>query len=415
MFKQLRNKFLLLNIMIITILQIAAFSGIYIFTCNRINHNLDNRLSRALEDFIRRDSENTYKNPPVIPESGFVPEPVKQVNWIISLRTASNGDVIEKNTAFDIEESVFEKIALAAKKSKDDKGEVKTVDGVWAFKFKSGEDGELNICAVEISREKSMLSNLIITFIYVGVLALFIIFLISLYFANRAIKPVSEAWEKQNRFIADASHELKTPLTVINTNADVLLSHSDSTIGEEKKWIYYIKDEAQRMTRLTNDLLLLARLDNGNNEMQKTEFSLSETVETVILTMEAVLYENNLKFTSDIAGGIKICGNPDSIKQLVMILMDNAVKYTPKGGTIGIVLKKKEGKSVLTVSNTGQPLPHEERKRIFDRFYRADESRTRSSGGYGLGLAIAYSICRSHGGHISAESADGKNIFTVVL
>ena len=100
MFKQLRNKFLLLNIMIITILQIAAFSGIYIFTCNRINHNLDNRLSRALEDFIRRDSENTYKNPPVIPESGFVPEPVKQVNWIISLRTASNGDVIEKNTAF---------------------------------------------------------------------------------------------------------------------------------------------------------------------------------------------------------------------------------------------------------------------------------------------------------------------------
>lgn len=415
MLKQLRNKFLLLNIMIITILQIAAFSGIYIFTCNRINHNLDNRLSRALEDFIRRDSENTYKNPPVIPESGFVPEPVKQVNWIISLRTASNGDVIEKNTAFDIEESVFEKIALAAKKSKDDKGEVKTVDGVWAFKFKSGEDGELNICAVEISREKSMLSNLIITFIYVGVLALFIIFLISLYFANRAIKPVSEAWEKQNRFIADASHELKTPLTVINTNADVLLSHSDSTIGEEKKWIYYIKDEAQRMTRMTNDLLLLARLDNGNNEMQKTEFSLSETVETVILTMEAVLYENNLKFTSDIAEGIKICGNPDSIKQLVMILMDNAVKYTPKGGTIGIVLKKKEGKSVLTVSNTGQPLPHEERKRIFDRFYRADESRTRSSGGYGLGLAIAYSICRSHGGHISAESADGKNIFTVVL
>lgn len=415
MFKQLRNKFLLLNIMIITILQIAAFSGIYIFTCNRINHNLDNRLSRALEDFIRSDSEDTYKNPPVIPESDFVPKPVKQVNWIISLRTASNGDVIEKNTAFDIEESVFEKIALAAKKSKDDKGEVKTVDGVWAFKSKSGEDGELNICAVEISREKSMLSNLIITFIYVGVLALFIIFLISLYFANRAIKPVSEAWEKQNRFIADASHELKTPLTVINTNADVLLSRFDSTIGEEKKWIYYIKDEAQRMTRLTNDLLLLARLDNGNNEMQKTEFSLSETVETVILTMEAVLYENNLKFTSDIAEGIKICGNPDSIKQLVMILMDNAVKYTPKGGTIGIVLKKKEGKSVLTVSNTGQPLPHEERKRIFDRFYRADESRTRSSGGYGLGLAIAYSICRSHGGHISAESADGKNIFTVVL
>ena len=322
MFKQLRNKFLLLNIMIITILQIAAFSGIYIFTCNRINHNLDNRLSRALEDFIRSDSEDTYKNPPVIPESDFVPEPVKQVNWIISLRTASNGDVIEKNTAFDIEESVFEKIALAAKKSKDDKGEVKTVDGVWAFKSKSGEDGELNICAVEISREKSMLSNLIITFIYVGVLALFIIFLISLYFANRAIKPVSEAWEKQNRFIADASHELKTPLTVINTNADVLLSHFDSTIGEEKKWIYYIKDEAQRMTRLTNDLLLLARLDNGNNEMQKTEFSLSETVETVILTMEAVLYENNLKFTSDIAEGIKICGNPDSIKPVSYTHLD---------------------------------------------------------------------------------------------
>ena len=414
MFKQLRNKFLILNIMIITILQVAAFSGIYMFTSNRMKHSLDNRLSHELYDFVRSNLDDDFKSPPAVPESDFIPEPLKQM-WIVSFKTDSNGDVIKKKSAFDVENGVFERITLAAERSDTDSGVVKADNGIWAYKFETVSGGGLAVCAAEISREKGMLNNLIVTFIYIGAIALLIIFFISLYFANRAIKPISEAWEKQNRFIADASHELKTPLTVINTNADVLLSHSDSTIGEEKKWIYYIKDETQRMTRLTNDLLLLARLDNDKTDMQNVEFSLSETVETVLLTMEAVLYENNLKFTCDIADGIKIYGNPDSIKQLVMILMDNAVKYTPDGGSIEVCLKKQDEKAVLSVSNTGEPLPQEERKRIFDRFYRADKSRTRSSGGYGLGLAIAYSICRSHGGSISVKSSDGKNTFTVIL
>lgn len=420
MFKKLRNKFLVLNVAIITVLQLAAFIGIYIFTFSKTEHSISNRLNRAMagdESIKARESLDNSENKRDDPNLKIVfpPDRPEHMSLIFVIKTDGEGNVIEIKSPFDIGADICTRLAQDAIKSDGETMTFKASDSVWAYKTKINDIGGYNIYVTDISREKNMLANLVITFIYVGALALFIIFLISLFFANRAIKPISEVWEKQKRFIEDASHELKTPLTIINTNADVLLAHPNSTINEEKKWIYYIKDETQRMTGLTNNLLFLARMDNGNDYIKKQNFSLSETVETALLTMEAVFYEKNLRLESDIAKNITVFGDCDSIKQLVMILMDNASKYTENGGLVSVTLSKKDERAVLSVSNTGAPLPQTEWKHIFDRFYRADKSRTRSSGGYGLGLAIARSICRNHGGQISGESKDGKNIFTVVL
>lgn len=415
MFKRLRNKFLILNITIITILQLAAFSGIYIFTHKNIYRGVESRLSHALDALLHDEYNAEAEKSHMHDDTELAPNYARQLSWIFSIKTDADGVMVSKSSSIELEDEVYKKIVHSALNTPAEYGTVKTNNGIWMYKACRLQNGETNICATDISKEKNMLGNLIITFAYVGILAIAIIFFISLFFANKTIKPISEAWEKQNRFIEDASHELKTPLTVINTNADVLLSHTDSNISEVKKWIYYIKDEAQRMTRLTNNLLFLAKMDSAHASLEKCMFSLSDTVENVILTMEAVLYENNLKLESAIEPDINYCGNIDGIKQLVMILTDNAVKYTPNGGEIGVELKPEADRIILSVSNTGEPLSKEVRERVFDRFYRADKSRARSSGGYGLGLSIAYSICRSHGAQISAEVSNGRNVFRVKL
>lgn len=241
-----------------------------------------------------------------------------------------------------------------------------------------------------------------------------ITFIISLLSANRSIRPIEEAYNKQKQFVADASHELRTPLASISANTDVLLSRPQSTIKAEEKWLQYIKDETTRMTQLTNDLLYLARSDADEGEKLFSEVSFTDVVEDTVLENEATAFENNVMIDCDADEGITVMASLAGLKQLVLILIDNAVKYTPEGGKISVSLKPKNEKAVLVVSNTGtikaEDLPH-----LFERFYRADKSRARESGGYGLGLAIAKSICTSYGGTITAESENNVTAFTVSL
>ena len=255
-----------------------------------------------------------------------------------------------------------------------------------------------------------MLRNLFLILLLVGVVALTVAFLIRLSSANRSIKPVEESYNKQKQFVADASHELKTPLTTINTNVDVLLSHQENTIGEEKKWLDYIKTETERMAKLTNDLLYLARIDHDDRNVIFSKVSFSEAAESVILLMEAVIFENNVNLTYDITPDLFVNSSTEQLKQLVMILLDNAVKYTPKSGDINITLTHESSDAVLTVRNTGVGISEDAQKQIFERFYREDKSRARESGGYGLGLAIAKAITTACKGSIKVYSK--KNEYT---
>lgn len=275
---------------------------------------------------------------------------------------------------------------------------------------------DTQIAFVDVSRAISAFHRLIVTLLLIGLVALLAFFGISVFLAQITIKPVKEAWDQQRQFVADASHELKTPLTVILANTGILMSHRQDTIEAQVKWVEYIKDEAVRMKKLVEDMLFLAKSDVAKAPSRQTELDLSELVWSCLLPFESVAYEHELTMDNQITPDIIIHADEGQMKQLTAILLDNACKYAEPGGKVTVRLEKKQDKAVLIVNNTGEVIEKEKMTHLFERFYRADESRARTEGGYGLGLSIAKSIAESHHGKITVESdSEHGTTFTVFL
>ena len=243
----------------------------------------------------------------------------------------------------------------------------------------------------------------IIIFIIFEVIA----FLIASVISKWIIKPVENSFNKQKQFIADASHELKTPLSVIMASAEALENDSN------KKWLYNIQNESERMNKLIKDLLDLAKLENENIKRQFEENNLSKIIEMSVLTLESLMYEKDIKLEYNIDENIYLKSNSDEMKQLISILLDNAIKHSDKDGNIIVNLKKAKDDIILEVINKGNPIPSGEEEKIFERFYRVDKSRNRNENRYGLGLAIAKNIVINHNGKINAYSKDGYTTFMV--
>ena len=215
--------------------------------------------------------------------------------------------------------------------------------------------------------------------------------------------------------MADASHELKTPLTVILANTAIVLSHQEKTVAEERKWLDYIQEEALRMKGLVEDLLFLARSEGSRLSAPKP-VALSDLVEGCLLRFEPVAFEQGVELDSQVAPGVTLSGDAASLERLVMILLDNAVKYAGQGGKADLTLGQRGDRAVLVVENTGPPIQAEHLPHLFERFYRADSSRSREQGGYGLGLAIAQAVVRAHRGDISVASDNVHGtVFTVTM
>ncbi len=398
MFKELRNRFLILNLVIISVMMMISFICIYFITYNNVHRDIDRELHK-ISEFNRKEKE-FFNQPP--PNLDNVPPPPKR-SISFSLITDSKGRIITISSIFDMENTFYETVKNTALHKYADKGLFKLDNNYWAFMIQPYFDGH-KIIFLDITSQQGILTNLIYTFIVVASIMLIFIFFISRFFANKSIKPIKEAFDKQKQFIADASHELKTPLAIINTNVDVVLSNDEDCIKNQSKWLYYIKSEAERMTKLTNDLLYLTQMDYSDIEMIYSDFNLSETIESVILTMEAVIFENNILLEYDLESNILTYGNKEQIKQVIIILLDNAIKYTNDKGRISISLKKHHNTIDLSIINTGEGILEENLDKVFDRFYRIDKSRARKEGGYGLGLAIAKTIINQHKGKIWAKS-----------
>lgn len=240
-------------------------------------------------------------------------------------------------------------------------------------------------------------------------------FVVSLFLARRLVRPVEESWARQRQFVADASHELKTPITVLLADTDILLSHPGDTIADQRRWVEHIRDEGTRMKELVGDLLFLARGDAAGLERPQGRADLSQVCEGCVMSFEPVAFEAGLTLDSTIAPGVFITGNEEELRRLCAILLDNACKYGETGGTVTVTLTAAD-RALLTVHNTGEPIPAEVQPRLFERFYRADAARTREQGGYGLGLAIAAAIVERHRGKLTVHSAPGEGTaFTVAL
>lgn len=249
------------------------------------------------------------------------------------------------------------------------------------------------------------------------VLCIFLLFggLILFTFSSRIIsrwltQPIEDMISSEKKFISNASHELKTPLAVIRANTQLL----QKEISADNKHLEYIHQETERMIVLVNKMLTLVRLDTAQNQAQPKRFRVDEALYDIIYPMESVAYKKKIRMTVDIQEEMYIDGIEDQIQNLLSILLNNAISYTPEYGEIVIRAYIQAKKFYLKVSNSGDPIPEEIRDRLFERFFRADEARE-DNGHYGLGLSIASSIAANHGGRIRVDYEDHKNVFSVVL
>lgn len=270
-----------------------------------------------------------------------------------------------------------------------------------------------NTSIVLMIEDENTISHIRTTTIFSGIIL--VIFLIVIYtiakkLSKTIVKPVEETFEKQKQFISDASHELKTPLAVIEANADVL----QDKLGENK-WINYIQNEIESMNKLISELLLLAKIENIDNIKEYTSLNLSKIVEIMLSMFESVAYENEVIIESNIEENIIFNANKEDIEHLVSTLTDNAIKHTKPQNKVVVNLKKEKNEIIFEVKNMGEAIPEEEREKIFERFYRIDKSRNRKEKRYGLGLAIAKSIIEKYNGEIKVDYKNNFTIFKVII
>lgn len=314
-------------------------------------------------------------------------------------------------------DEAVKKAAVQIFNSKKDRGKISIDKNKYRYLLKyNPPKNNYSIVFLDRTLEISTINRLLFIFIIITGIGLIFIFFISILLANWTIKPVVKAWDQQKQFIADASHELKTPLTVISTNTDVILSNSNDTVESQSKWLNYIKNETIRMTKLVNSLLYIAKYDANETKILLKKINLSNIISSICLQYEPLIYENNKKLITNIDNNITIMGDEDKIKQLLNILMDNALKYSLNNGIIKISLKKNKQSNVyITVSNSSETINKEQLNKIFDRFFRIDSSRNRKTGGSGLGLNIAKSIVEIHKGSINVMNKDNITSFIITF
>jgi two-component system sensor histidine kinase CiaH len=268
------------------------------------------------------------------------------------------------------------------------------------------------IAFVDISAEEAAINNLVTAFLQVAFVTLAVLLVLSILLARWATRPVERAWQQQHRFLADASHELKTPLTVILSNAELM--RSVPLDPRLERWTDNIHSEAAQMKTLVEEMLTLARADDMGPAAPFEAVSLSDLATDCALLFEPVAFEAGKTLEDAIAPDITVSGNPNRLKQLISVLLDNAVKYGREGTAIVLSLEKSERSARLQVSNQGEPIPPEQMSRLFERFYRADASRGEKKG-FGLGLSIASAIAQEHKGTLRAESDETSTRFIFTL
>ena len=283
--------------------------------------------------------------------------------------------------------------------------------GKYIYKVRKAPDGASLVTFLENATAISQTRKIFVIAAISAILALIVIYIIAKKLSELLVKPVEETMEKQKQFISDASHELKTPLAVIEANADVL----ENEIGQENKWIKYIQIEIESMNKLINELLLLAKIENVDNLKEYEEFDLSKEAEIIISMFESIAYEKNVKITSKFQENIIMNGIKEDVEHILSTLIDNAIKHSEVEKEVIVEIVKEKNEIVLQVKNMGEPIPENEKNKIFERFYRIDKSRNRTEKRYGLGLSIAKSMVEKYKGEIEVICKEGVTTFKVTL
>lgn len=392
MIKKLKLKFLSVNMIIVTVMLIVIFGLIIFFTASASEKENLQQLRAALS--MPPHSDHAEDAPPSLPYQIFVIRQTPRGQLAVS----GNGD-------YKIAEEIFSTAIASGKR-----------DGVlkeYNLRFcVMNTPVDKSVSFSDLSVEQAMLFRLVRTCIFISLLALGAFFIVSLILARWIVRPMETAWEQQKQFAADASHELKTPLTVIITNAELLRSNK---YGEEKRTRFAesILTMAEQMRGLTESLLELARSD-ARTEISFETIDFSELISDSALPFEPLFFEKGLTLRCEAEKGITVKGSRSQLSRLTDILLDNALKYSYPNTEAVLSLKKRGNTCILSMESRGDTISKADLKNIFRRFYRADKVRGMNKS-YGLGLSIAENIVKEHGGRIYAESEGGVNRFYVKL
>lgn len=417
MFKKLKRRFILTNMAMLSAVLLFSFAAIYLIIAyqmqnqNRLKlENVHSTTLRYQEANERNDSFQMVGTAQDYADAfGVVVDEQDQAvfdssfgvlsrEWIDQAIEQTNGRE-EGQIVLEGRQFLFSRISAYAK-----------VDS-------AAEDAAIEqfsqIAFLDITASKQNLLELLAAFIGVGALTLLAMLGISVLFAKRAVAPIEQSYRKQKQFVQDASHELKTPLASIRANLEALQANKQETIQSQEIWLDHISHETGRMNKLVTELLELARADQTEQTAKLEPICLSHLLERTLLSVETVLYETGISLQQQIEPEVSVRGNLDKAEQVIGILLDNACKYTNTGGTIEVCLYGQRKYATLTVSNTGEGIPPEHIDKIFDRFYRVDDSR-KHTGSYGLGLPIAKSLVEQMGGALSVCSVPHqKTTFTI--
>ena len=271
----------------------------------------------------------------------------------------------------------------------------------------------LSIVFADTATEEATIRSMVYSCMFIFVAAMLVFLGISILLSRWAIKPVAVAWDQQRQFVADASHELKTPLAVIMANAE-LMQNEETQEEDKKKFSQNILSTTYQMRSLVENMLEMARVDNGTVKMNFVPLDMSELISNAVLSFQLLYEEKGMGLRYAIAEGISVDGSEQHLYQVMDVLLDNALKYSTPGSMVSVDLVSHGKTCVLSVASPGEPISKEDLKNIFKRFYRADKARA-MNGSYGLGLSIAESIVEAHKGKIWAESKSGYNIFYVQI
>lgn len=396
MIKRLRAKFVLVNMILVAIMLVVIFTMVFNF--NRMGMVYE---SIRVMEFIGSEEFNHW-----IPE-----EYVEKINlpYFVIDNPEPGVYMTSGGGYYDLNDQAFlDDVLNQALEYEYDTGRIPEYN----LRFlRTGTGAAAKIVFVDISSERSMIRSMMMGCLLVGIMAFGIFWILSFFLARWAVKPVELAWKQQKQFIADASHELKTPITVILTNAE-LLQGEDCTDQDRNQFSGSILLMARQMRHLVEQLLTLTRMDNNASNMEMSELDFSALAEESLLPFEPLYFERGLVLDSSIQPGLIINGSRAHIKQVMDILLDNALKYSSDQGEVRVNVRRHGIYCRLSVTNPGTEIPQSDLERIFKRFYRADKARSRD-GSLGLGLPIAMSIVAEHKGRIWAESGNGSNTFYV--
>ena len=411
MINKLKRKFILLSTVFMFILMTALVLIMNLVNFNEVAADADSVLDVLVQPAFPFFGEG-FGEGAALPDPdalksfiprGMSPEVPYESRFFI-VRVSESGEIIQSDLSriVSVDEKSAETYIKKAQKSGGDRG------FIGDFRYSKTTDGNgTRIIFLDCGRKLDSFKSFLWISIIVGLGGCVVTFVAFVLTAGRIVSPIAESYEKQKRFISDAGHEIETPLTIINANVDLL-----ETDGEKEE-LDDIRAQTKRLTELTNNLVMLSKMEESEHKLVKIDFPLSDLVSETAGSFRAPAASRSIEFSFDVAPGLTMNGSPDAIRQLVSVLVDNAVKYSPDGGSVNVALSAHKKCAVLSVSNKAlEEIKEADLKHLFDRFYRSDASRNSETGGHGIGLSIAKAITEAHGGTISASVKPGGE-FTV--